>query len=159
MKKVAVLYSKHSPLIDAIKYHLSDCDIDLLTSHENLASYDLIVLSNYNGDFKENGLKCHHSLLPAFNSTEPEKDAMLEGVKVTGITIYSTNPYKIIAQYPVFIHNNMHYDELKQELDYIEQTLFPLVIRKVLNNEPFEVQTLLSKSCSGNCRGCSSCNH
>jgi folate-dependent phosphoribosylglycinamide formyltransferase PurN len=98
-------------------------------------------------------------LLPAFNSKEPVKDAILAGVKVTGITIYYTKSKIIIAQYPVFINNNTHYDELVQELDYIEQTLFPLVIQKVLNNEPFEVRALLNKSCSGNCGGCSGCSH
>ena len=159
MKRIAILYSEYSPLIDAIKYRLSDCTVDIMTSPVNTDDYDLIVLSNYNAEFEGNAIKCHHSLLPAFNSAEPEKEAMLAGVKVTGITIFLTNPYKIIAQYPIFINNSMHYDELKQELTYLEQTIFPLVTEKVLNNEPFDISMLLNKTCSGNCGGCFRCNH
>jgi phosphoribosylglycinamide formyltransferase-1 len=157
MKKVAILYREHSPIIDAIKYQLADCVVESMTELLGMGGYDLVVNlgSNYDGE----ALACHHSLLPAFNSKEPVKDAILAGIKVTGITIYYTKSNKIIAQYPVFINNNTHYDELVQELDYIEQTLFPLVIQKVLNNEPFEVRALLNKSCSGNCGGCSGCSH
>lgn len=157
MKKVAILYREHSPIIDAIKYQLADYVVDSMTELSGMVEYDLVVNlgSNYDGE----ALACHKALFPAFNSKEPVKDAILAGVKVTGITIYYTKSKKIIAQYPVFINNNTHYDELVQELDYIEQTLFPLVIQKVLNNEPFEVRALLNKSCSGNCGGCSGCSH
>ena len=157
MKKVAILYREYSPIIDAIKYQLADCVVDSLTELSGMGEYDLIVNlgSNYDGE----ALACHHALLPAFNSEEPVRDAILAGVKVTGITIYYTKSNKIIAQYPVFINNNTHYEELEQELDYIEQTLFPPVIHKVLNNEPFEVRALLNKSCSGSCGGCSGCSH
>ena len=156
MKKAAILYSEYTPLIDAIKYQLSDCKIDCLTEPNN-EKYDLVINLGirYNGQ----ALACHHSLLPAFDTENPAKDAILAGAKVTGITIFYTNPRKIIAQYPVFITNNMHYDELEQELTYLEQTMLPLVGEKLINNEPFEMRTLLNKTCSGNCGGCSSCNH
>ena len=159
MKKVAILYSEYSAVIDAIKYQLSDYEVDCLTEPKKTEKYDLVILSNYYDEFKGNALKCHHSLLPAFDCDEPVKKAILEGVKVTGITIYFTNPFKILAQYPVFINNNTHFDELEKELEYIEQTLFPLVAERILKNEPFEVRALLNKTCSGNCGGCKGCNH
>ena len=159
MKKIAILYSEKSPVIDAIKYLLNNYEIDTLNEINDASIYDLVVLCNYDGDYKGNAIKCHHSLLPAFDCKEPEKETILEGVKVTGITIYYTNPKRIIAQYPVFITNSMHYEELKQELDYVEQTIFPIVIQKVLNNEVFDIPSIVNKGCGNHCGGCSSCSH
>lgn len=157
MKHVAILYSEYSPLIDAIRYQLQDCEVDCITESKNMDKYDLVI--RLDGQYGGEALTSHYSLLPAFNCEEPVREAILSGVKVTGITIYYTKSGKIVAQYPVFIKNDTHYDELKQELSYIEQTLFPLVIHKIINNEPFEVRALLNKSCSGNCGGCSGCSH
>jgi len=159
MKKVAILYSEYSPLVDAIKYQLSDYEVDCFTMLENLEKYDLIVQANFQGEFSGNSIKCHHSLLPSFNTKDPEKEAILAGVKVTGITVYYTNPEKIITQYPIFINSETHYDDLKRELSYLEQTIFPLIIKKILNNEWFEIQSLLNKGCGNFCGGCSQCNH
>ena len=157
MKKVAILYKDYSPIIDAIMYQLSDCEVNCITQPIGMEKYDSVVNlgCNYDGE----ALACHNSLLPSFDCKEPVKEAMLFGVKVTGLTIYYTKSKKIVAQYPVFVGNDTHYDELNQELCYIEQTLFPLVIRKVLDNEPFEVRSLLNKTCSAGCGGCSGCSH
>lgn len=159
MKKIAILYSEYSPVIDAIKYQLNNCEIDTLKEISEASIYDLVVLCSYYGEYKGNAIKCHHSLLPAFDSEEPEKEAILEGVKVTGVTIYFTNPKKIIAQYPIFITNSMHYDDLVKEMEYIEQTIYPIVVQKILNNEAFELQSIMNKGCGNSCRGCSSCSH
>ena len=159
MKKIAILYSEKSPVIDAIKYLLNNYEIDTLNEINDASIYDLVVLCNYDGDYKGNAIKCHHSLLPAFDCKEPEKEAILEGVKVTGITIYYTNPKRIIAQYPVFITNSMHYDDLMKELKYLEQTIFPIVLQKVLNNEAFDILSIVNKGCGNHCGGCSSCSH
>ena len=159
MKKIAILYTEYSPTIDAIKYQLSDCTVDCITKPIEIDSYDLVVLSDYKNTYHGEALACHHSLLPAFTGENPEKQAIIEGAKVTGITVYSINPQRIIAQYPVFISNNMNLKELEQELQYVEQTIYPIVIEKVLKNEAFELRTLLNKKpscCSG---GCSSCSH
>lgn len=157
MKKVAILYKDYSPIIDAIKYQLSDCDIDCLTASDDIKGYDLVI--NLGIEYDGEALMCHHSILPAFDTNEPVKDAILSGVKVTGITIYYTKSKKIVAQYPVFISNETHFDQLEQELKYIEQTLFPLVIKKILENEPFEIRKLLNNSCGGSCRSCSGCSY
>ena len=159
MKKIAILYSEYSPVIDAIKYQLNDFEIDALKEINDASIYDLVILCNYSGDYEGNAVKCHHSLLPAFDGKEPEKEAILEGVKVTGITIYFTNPKKIIAQYPIFITNSMHYEDLMKEMEYLEQTIYPIVAQKILNNEAFELQSIMNKGCGNNCKGCASCNH
>ena len=158
MKKIAILYTKYSPVIDAVKHRLKDVAVDCITSLGD-EKYDLIVLSNYNGICEENALVCHHSLLPSFNCNNPVKQAILEGVKLTGITIYYSKTKKIVTQYPIFIKNDMHYDDLKQELNYAEQTLFPLVIEKIIKNEQFDIGSLINNKCNSLCGGCTSCKH
>lgn len=159
MKKIAILYSKYSSRIDALKYQLSEYEVDCLTCPIDMNKYDLVVLSDYEQKYEGKAVICHHSLLPAFDTPTPEKDAFLNGVKVTGITVCYTNPRKIIVQYPVFINSDMHYDELVQRLSYLEQILFPIVIKKILANEHIDVQKIINNGCGGNCGGCSSCNH
>jgi len=156
MEKIAILYSQYSPTIDALKYQLHDYEIDCYDSENNISqNYKIIFSVNYDKTCQFNHIRCHHSLLPSFDCNEPEKEAILNGVKVTGITFLQNN--KIIAQYPVFITSDMHYETLKQELDYIEQTLYPIIAEKILKNEPFDIKTILGKSscCSGGCSGCS----
>ncbi len=158
MKKVCILYKEYNPTIDAIKFKLNSVQVNEYKFLPENEKFDLIVsLSGYENSHKEDILAVHHSLLPAFNSENPEKEAILAGVKVTGITFYYKNSGKIITQYPVFVRGNTHYEELKEELDYIEQSLYPIVIEKILNNNYFEIQDLVNKNCSGNCGGCSSC--
>lgn len=96
-------------------------------------------------------LKIHYSLLPAFQTDNPVRDAILAGVKVTGITI--TLEDKIVAQYPIFITNDMHYDNLKLYLEEIANKLLPLVQEKLENNEQFEIRDIMKSKCNG-CGGC-----
>lgn len=163
MKKVAILYSFYTPTIDAILSRLENsAEIKCLDYiPENIEEFDFVINVNSKEQIEINSINVHHSLLPAFGGDEPLRDAILAGVKVTGITIYFTNPFKILAQYPVFITGDKHYDDLEQEILYLEQTILPLVIEKIINNEAFEIKTLLKKQsgCSGNCGGCSGCSH
>lgn len=156
MKRIAILYLTNTPIIDAIKYQLNDCEIDCYEQIFDIQKdYDLKIVLNNSIANLNNTLSCHHSLLPSFNCDEPEREAMLCGVKVSGITFLYNN--QIIAQYPIFITSDMHYEDLKQKLDYLEQMLLPLIVKKVLNKEPFEIKDLLGSSscCSGGCSGCS----
>lgn len=159
MKKIAILYSEYTPTIDAIVSHLKEFDVQALDSFKNNNGFDLIANVNYKEDIPDNHIDVHYSLLPAFCGKEPVKQAFLEGVKVTGITFYYTKPRRIITQYPIFISNFSHYDDVERELEYLEQTIYPLILEKILKNEPFEIKQLLTKGCSGNCGGCSSCKH
>lgn len=164
MKKVAVLYSKYNSTIDAIKLRLPDAEVscfqDIITD-DKLAEYDLIVLCNYTKSVNFNALNIHHSLLPAFAGENPEQQAILAGVKVTGISIFYTKPEKIIAQYPLFIENETHFDELETQMNNLEQILYPLIIEKILKNEQFEIKDLIksstNKKCCGSCNNCGGC--
>lgn len=163
MKKVAILYSEYSPVIDAIINQLENVEVEAFTSlPDNHEEYNLIVAVNYNSKEDVNILKCHHSLLPAFSGNEPVKDAFIAGVKITGITIYFTKPEKIVAQYPLFIPNDAHFDEIEQQLNYLEQVIYPIVIAKLIKDEPIDVRFInRSAGCSGGkCSGgCSGCTH
>lgn len=131
--------------------------------------FDLIVLAGYMKILSEDVLNVapkiiniHPSLLPAFKgSTNAIKDAFLAGVKVSGITIHwvttDVDGGKIIAQYPIFITNDMHFDEFEQEIHALEHKLYPVVIDHILHDKVFELSDLM-KSKKG-CSGCKSCNH
>ena len=160
MKNIVIIYSEYSPVIDAIKYNLSEYTVTaehIKDYKRNKDDYDLIICLN-NIKVEGKAITCHHSLLPSFNCEDPEKEAIIQGVKVTGITIYRTDTGKIITQYPVFIDNDMHYDNLKRELSYLEQTLLPVTAKKIINNEPIEMRSLLNNKCCNN-RGCTACSH
>lgn len=159
MKKVVIIYSEYTPTIDAIIAYLKDFEVKAVNSVEEIGACDLLVNTNYEKEIPQNHINVHYSLLPAFSDNEPVKEAFLAGVKVTGISFYYTNPERIIAQYPIFISNFSHYDDIERELEYLEQTIYPLILEKILRNEPFEIRKLLTKGCSGNCGGCDSCKH
>lgn len=157
MPKVAILYSNPAPLVDALQSKLSWCQIDLFNDADfDINLYDHIISAGYKKELNFNVLTSNLSLLPAFDEKEPVKAAFEAGVKVTGVSVYYTKPRRIIAQYPIFIYNDAHYDELVHELEYIEQTLFPLVAEKIIKNEAFETQALMN---GGNCFHCSGCNN
>lgn len=154
MKKIAILYETYQPIIDSLKSlgYNTDCYTSL---DFNPDDYDLIISTDYKNEIPFRVLTSHLSLLPAFADKEPVKNAVLSGVKVTGVTVYYTNPEKFLAQYPVFIYNDAHYDEIYQELTYLEQALLTAVASKILKNEPFESKTLLTGKHCGRCSGCS----
>ena len=162
MKKLAILYSEYTPTIDAVKFQLDGiAEIDTFKNEDEIdfELYDVVAAINYSDETKNNVLKTHYSLLPAFDGNEPVRQAIMAGVKVTGITFYYSAKGEIIAQYPVFIQNGAHYDEIVQECSYLEQTIYPYVIEKILKNEPFEIRNFMSRnSCSGNCGGCHGCS-
>lgn len=148
---------------------LSNVDITIVSSVEEASeNYDLIALFHstkiLSHEFVSgnNVINIHKSLLPAFDTENPVKDAYLAGVKVTGVTVfqYKNNDKKILAQYPVLLDNYTHYDDLENELKEIELKLYPLVIKSILEDKIFDIVELLSPSnhgCSG-CGGCGNCH-
>ena len=93
--------------------------------------FDLVVLAGYMKILSDESLEemhkvinIHPSLLPAFKGSKNAiKDAFLAGVKVSGVTVHwvisDVDGGKIIAQYPVFITNDMHFDEFEEEMHCI----------------------------------------
>ncbi len=130
-------------------------------------NFDLIALSGYSRELKPNVLELGRfinlqpSLLPAFKGSDAIARAFSAGVKVSGVTIHAlTNGIdggKIIAQYPVLIGNLTHFDEFKEQIEKLEDLLYPIVILKILEDKVFDFEDLLSgcENCSsGGCSGC-----
>ena len=140
--------------------------------------FDLVALAGYmkilSGNVLEQMgrvLNIHPSLLPAFKGSKNAiQDAYISGVKVSGITIHMVTPDvdggQIIAQYPVFINHDMHFDEFESSIHEVEHKLYPIVIEKTLENKVFDFAELMKSSkgcsdggcgdggCGGGCGGC-----
>lgn len=128
--------------------------------------FDLVVLAGYMRIIQDDVLaemgkiiNIHPSLLPAFKgSANAIKDAFLAGVKVSGVSVHWVTPEvdggQIIAQYPVFITNDMHFDEFEAEMHKVEHKLYPIVIEKLLENKIFDFSDLMKSSCGSSCGGC-----
>ena len=160
MKKVAIVGSKNSPIADSVITKLGGIEFDCFEAlSDKLLDYDLIICTEHQDKNNKYNILCsHYSLLPAFDTEEPVRDAILFGAKVTGITVLFTKPKRIIAQYPIFIHNETHYDELINQMKYVEQIFFPMVVEKLIKNELFESQYLMQSSKCGNCGDCNKCS-
>lgn len=125
---------------------------------------DLIAL--YDSEYAEpktKAINLHMSLLPAFQTPEALKEAYLHGVKVSGITIHEVeqnNFYgRILAQYPVLIGNNAHFDEYQSEIIKLGAKIYPIVIDTILQDKVFDFSDLFSgRSCSGGCGNCNGCH-
>lgn len=137
--------------------------------------FDLVALAGYLRILPDEVLaemgkvvNVHPSLLPAFKGSKTAiQDAFLRGVKVSGVTIHFVNSDidggQILAQYPVFINSDMHFDEFAAEIHQAEHKLYPIVIEKLLDDKVFDFVDLMrgSKGCGGDCSGggCGSCGH
>lgn len=133
---------------------VDEIDINTLKTYDLLLEFDII--SPRISDVET--LKLHPALLPAFNTNEPLKDAYLSGVKVSGVTVYSVSRDKIIAQFPVLVENDFHFEEYVENIQKTENLLYPIVIKSVLENRAFSFSDMMggaSTSCSGNCGSCS----
>lgn len=128
--------------------------------------FDLIVLAGYMRILPDEVLiemgkviNIHPSLLPAFKGSKNGiKDAFLAGVKVSGVTVHwvtsDVDGGQIIAQYPVLINNETHFDEFEAEIHTIEHKLYPIVIEKILEDKVFNFSDLMRHSCNSGCGGC-----
>lgn len=135
--------------------------------------FDLVALAGYmkilpNEVLNVMGrvINIHPSLLPAFKGSKNAiSDAFMTGVKVSGVTIHfvtsDVDGGTIIAQYPVFINNETHFDEFEEEIHSTEHKLYPIVIEKILDDKVFDFSDLMKSQCGGNCGGgCSDgCRH
>ena len=130
--------------------------------------FNLIALTDYENELSEEVLDAgrfvnvHPSLLPAFKGKDAISRAFLAGVKVSGVTVHtlSNEPDggKILAQYPVLIGQETHFDEFRSDIYALENYLYPRVIEAVLNDKIFDSSTLFHAQCSEiSCGGCGNC--
>jgi phosphoribosylglycinamide formyltransferase-1 len=136
---------------------------------ENISEIDadLLLLNNYSGSVppelfeKTKILNLHPSLLPAFANKNALSQAYTSGVKVSGVTVHyveKNNFYgRIIAQYPIFIDCDMHYNEYVEALTSTGNKLYPPVASAVLNDKVFDFSEIFKHKCSAGCSSCSGC--
>lgn len=170
--------SQREDILESVKKQLPNIEIVVCNSVleiSNLKEYDLIALTDYiegiTQEIIDNNrvINVHQSLLPSFPQKSALKDAYLNGVKVFGVSVHNVELVeknilsgKIIAQYPVLIDNYTHFDELETEIKQLEQQLYPLVIKSILEDKVFDIVDFLSTpnlahGCSGGCGGCHNC--
>ena len=158
MKKLAIQKSNISQ--ELTTYFLNkDVDVcEFLTVDDiDYDLFDLIVVDDYEYELPINSINIHSSLLPAFPQTDAIEKAFMYGVKISGITISNNN--NIIAQYPVFISTDMHFDEFKQEIMKAKLQLSKMIIWDILTNRAIDHEYLQpdlnNKPCQCvNCKGC-----
>ena len=134
-------------------FALNDFDLIAMTDCVDLLSDEVLTHGRF--------INMHPSLLPAFKNNDAMYSAYMAGVKVSGVTVHwvtaDIDGGKIIAQYPVLIGNATHFDEFKNDIIRLEQTLYPIVIDKLLRDEVFDFQDLLG-GCSSGCSSCGNCH-
>ena len=180
MKKIAIFGVENDRSLASIVGFLQDVDIVVVTPQKSLLreraellglkvveqvedtldSFDLFLEYDANSPriADVETLRLHPALLPAFNTNNPLQDAYLAGVKVSGVTVYSLNKDKILAQFPVLVENDFHYEEYVENISKAENILYPLVVKSVLENKVFKFSDIMggtTSSCSGNCGHCS----
>ena len=168
--KIFVSGSFRDDIVDSVKSVLPDTDVVFGNSLPD-DKFDLIVIINNDGsDFEltDDYIETHKvirvqpSLLPSFNTSNPIKDAFLNGVKVTGVTVHRVENKDmtglILAQYPVMIDSYTGYQQLADEIFKLESLLLPYVLKSVLEDKVFDIVDFLNGSKSHNCGGCGGCH-
>jgi phosphoribosylglycinamide formyltransferase-1 len=167
MKRVCIINEKRETVRPILT--LSGCEVEFVKSVEEIQSknFDVVCFVERFEDVPEDilsksiVLNSHLSLLPAFPTSTPVKDAYLGGVKVTGVTISQLKQDKniILAQYPVLIDCYTNYSQLEYELIELEKKMYPLVIKSILEDKVFDIVDMLSASSSHACGGCGKCHN
>jgi phosphoribosylglycinamide formyltransferase-1 len=113
--------------------------------HENkaewliLAGFMRVLSKNFVGHMKGRIVNIHPSLLPSFKGAHAINDALLYGVKVTGVTVHLVDEFVdngvIIAQRAVEIEEGETLDELSERIHKVEHSLYHETLSKLFKGE------------------------
>lgn len=88
-------------------------------------------------------INVHPSLLPAFPGMKAQEQALVHGVKMTGVTVHFVNEAldagPIVAQTPVAVKDDDTVETLSERLLIEEHRLFPAAVHRVLT-EPWVIK-------------------
>lgn len=173
MKKLAIIDYQGSGVADSIKSFFrlrEDVYVNIYSRIKPglLDENDLVVFLDgkpfdVSSEFAPKILVTHSSLLPAFDTDLPIKDAYLAGVKVSGVTVRYADG-RIVAQFPVLIDYNTDFKEFELNILKTEKMFYPLVIKSIIDNKPFSFSDVMGNSsaqstgCSGGCSSCTGCH-
>ena len=168
--KVALIEKENNGLSQTISSFFKFRKDIIITNHTNTTEKlykenDFIIFLDCKETLPEESnakiIQTHASLLPAFDTETPIKDAFLASVKVSGITV-SYADEKIIAQFPVLIDYNTDFEDFEANIRKTEKMLYPIVLKSVFDNKPFSFSDIMGNSqhegCSGNCGSCGGCH-
>ncbi|MDY6359331.1 MAG: formyltransferase family protein [Cyanobacteriota bacterium] len=158
MKKIA-LYN--TELIKPFKQYFASNDVEVkeISSLGNTDDFDMVIIYNCPDFVTKNSINIHPALLPAYKGVlNPIIEAFNDGVKVSGITVHKGD--KILAQYPVLLSTDTHFDEFEQDMQNVQNKLVPVVVDCLLQDKVFDFQDLFKSPCvtSLNCKGCGACH-
>ncbi len=144
------VFIEDSEISEYVKNFLISKNVEFVKEGEG----DFEIYFSYPRKSANNSINVHPSLLPAFDCEDAINRAFMAGVKVSGVTI--TCGDKIIAQYPVLIGLDTHYEEFKRDVIEVEKRLIPPVIEAILEDRIFDFQDLFRSPCAhkGGCSGC-----
>jgi len=108
---------------------IHDADADLVA----LDGYMPILSEYFLGEFKNSVVSSHPSLLPAFNTTNPWKDALESGVEVTGATVHFVSEEigggPIFTQEPVRVRPEDDAVSLRERIRGAEKSAYTRAVR------------------------------
>lgn len=111
--------------------------IDIFDNHDVslviLAGFMRIVSSYFIGEYKENIMNIHPSLLPSFKGLDAQKQALDYGVKVSGCTIHyvseDVDSGPVILQHPVPVREDDTEELLSDRILVFEHRLYSKAIQ------------------------------
>jgi phosphoribosylglycinamide formyltransferase-1 len=117
--------------------HLTHDVARVLAAHhiEAIASagYMRVLGTEVVGAFRDRWLNVHPALLPSFPGMHAVRQALANGVKVTGVTVHlvdegvDTGP--IVLQEAVAVHDDDDWDSLEARIHEVEHRLLPRAVR------------------------------
>ena len=118
-------------VVAALEHH----GVDLVA----IAGFGTILSEPFVDAFAGHAVNTHPALLPAFKGWHAVRDALAEGVKVTGCTVHlvteEVDAGPILAQEAVPVLDGDTEETLHERIKQVERTLYPEVIDRLVRGE------------------------
>ncbi|MBL7073247.1 MAG: phosphoribosylglycinamide formyltransferase [Candidatus Omnitrophica bacterium] len=114
---------------EALIKTLKENNIELVV----LAGFMRILTERFIDEYENRVLNIHPALLPSFKGANGIKDALKEGVKITGVTVHfvekEVDSGPVILQKSVRVEENDTLDSLEEKIHRAEHEIYPKAIR------------------------------
>ena len=105
-----------------------------------LAGFMRILTADLVESWRDRMINVHPSLLPAFQGSSAVRDALADGVKITGMTIHyvreAVDDGPILAQAAVPVLNGDDVNTLGTRIRALEHALLPTCVARIARGEP-----------------------
>jgi len=121
----------------AARIGTADCDWILLAGYMRILSAEFIAR------FRNRIINIHPALLPSFTGAHAVRDALVYGVKVTGVTVHLVDEVldggPILAQAPVPVRADDTEESLHNRIHAEEHKLYPATLKRMIE-EGFAIE-------------------